>query len=131
VGYIIPLHSSAALDLSFSVDNHQPMDIRPGPGDTWVVGPIRHVTVEEDRVTELNQMVASAAIKEIYGTPQDRVSELRAQMSSDSPPWEIVEPTLLAPFRDMGDSREFMNLVWQVQTKPSEYYRTNSAHPRL
>lgn len=120
-GYLVPLRSDAALLLSFDATDHQPMSLYAHPEDRWIIGPIKHEAATEARIAQLNGMLASSAIKEIYGAPKALVGDLHARMAIDSPPRDIVEPTLLAPFRDLGDSREFMRIVTRLATPPSQY----------
>jgi hypothetical protein len=107
------------------------MALHAHPEDSWVVGPVGHETLDEKHVAQRNEMLMSSAMKEIYGAPQGVVADLHSRMSSDSPPRDIVEPTLLAPFRDMGDSREFMKLLAKVATPPSLYYAAQGTAPSL
>ena len=128
-GYIIPLRFDAALALTFT-PKHEPMRLRRGAMDNWVIGPVNHETVSEARVGQLNQMLTSSAVKEIYGAPSV-VSDLHATMTLNSPPNEIVEPTLLAPYRDLGDTHSYEQLVVQVITPQSQSAQQDFVSPSL
>lgn len=130
IGYVIPLRFDAALALTFT-PSHRPMTLHPHADDRWVVGPVEHESLDEQDVANLNEALARSAIKEIYGAPQRTVDELRAQMSSESPPLVAAEPTFLLPFRDLGDTRAHERLWLLVATPPSQCLVDQEVTPPL
>jgi hypothetical protein len=118
---LVPLRRDAALALTF-FPGSRPLQLKPHwSDDKWIVGPIRHHLCKKSHVSHLNKIIAEAAHKEIYGGLHYATSAIHQEMSNVSPDHGIAEPIALAPFRHMGDSRAFEQLVALVATAPSEH----------
>ena len=118
--YIIPLRADAVLQVAFG-PGVQPMRLSVAEDqDKWVVGPILHEIATDALLTRVNALLAYSARAEIYGAPEQLIRELHGTMSAEPRPLGEAEPTFLAPFRDLGDTRQHEQLVNLVSRRPSE-----------
>jgi hypothetical protein len=121
VGYVIPLRADAALMITFGAKCSPPQIHAAATEDRWVVEPIKHEAIPESRVARLNALLTYTARHEIYGGSLDLIASLHASMSADGVPLEEAEPTFLAPFRDVEDTRRHESLIKRVSTLPSQH----------
>jgi Protein of unknown function (DUF4238) len=119
-GYLVPLRADAALLLMFPPSSPA-LHLRPAPdADEWVVGPIRHESIDGSQVARFNELLAYSARSEIYGGRSDIVRDLHVAMRPTPVPLVQAEPTFLAEYRDLGDTRQHEQLWLLVHTPPSQ-----------
>jgi hypothetical protein len=129
VGYLVPLRKDAALLLAFGPQCRAMQLYASETDDKWLVGPIGHDTISGSHLARFNELLAYSARSEIYGNAEPLVRSLHAEMDLTPVPLEEAEPTFLAPFRDLGDTRQHEQLFMFVHTPPSQLRARSDGEP--